>query len=516
MIVGEILGRSARRAPEKTAIVAGSLRMSYRALDAAANRFADALIDLGLRPGDKIAIMAPNLLAYPVAFFGAARAGVVLAHLSVRSTTADIAYMLDKAEVRLLVVAEEVAAAAVAATAEATGLRQVVVIGDATASGIAGAIGFDDFIAGRSEAPPDVVVRETDPVGITFTGGTTGKPKAVLVSHRARFVNNLTATVQFGVFEDDVAAAVTPLFHAAGLFIWFQLVILRGLTCVLLPNWDPETFMDAVEGEGVTAVFMVPTQIGDLIKHPCFDAARLANLRSIDFAGAPMPEAMMLEALEKLPNVLFTEHYGQSEAGPMAVRPARYLPEKLGSVGRVAVGVELAVVDSRGRPLPPGEIGDVVTRGEHLLLEYYKDPEQTAALFKSGDGWLWTGDVGVMDEDGFLTLLDRSKDMIVSGGENIYPKEIENALHAHPAVDQCAVFGIPDDRFGEAPAAHVVLNPGKSVSAEALIAFCAERVARHKRPRLIAFVDELPMTAIGKVKKHLLRAPYWQGRARRI
>lgn len=514
MLIGDILRCSAARLPQKTALIAGNAAMTYRELEAASNRFAHALTAHGLAKGDKAAILSANDIAYAVAYFGCAKAGVVLANMSIRSTAADIAGMLEQAEVRLLIVQAAFAATAAEALAQTDRIETVLAIGESDA--LPGATAFWDAIADRPATPPAVDIAPDDPLAITFTGGTTGRPKAVLVSHRARYANNVTGAIQMGVREYDLAAAVTPLFHTAGLYVWFQLCIMLGLTVVLMPGWDPEAFIAAAERHGVTAVFLVPTQIGDLIKNPAFDPGRLATLRSIDYAGAPMPLSVAEAAMAALPQTSFTEHLGQSETGPIAIRQAWHPREKLASVGCPAIGVETAVVDPGGRPVAPGEIGEVVTRGEHLLTEYYGDPEQTAALFRCGDGWLWTGDVATVDEDGFIYLLDRSKDMIISGGENIYPVEIENAIYAHEAVLECAVFGIPDERFGEVPAAHVVLKEGMVLEAEALVEFCAGRIARHKRPRLVRFVGALPKTAVGKIRKAEMRAPYWEGRDRRI
>ena len=217
-----------------------------------------------------------------------------------------------------------------------------------------------------------------------------------------------------------------------------------------------------------------------------------------------------------LPHASFTENYGQSEACPITIRCERHGDEKLGTVGKAASNAELGVVDKDGNLLPAGEIGDVVPRGLQVFDEYYNDPEETAAAFSLPDGWLLTGDVGFIDEDGFLTLVDRSKDMLVSGGENVYPAEIENALYQHEAVAECAVFGIPHERWGEVPAAHVVLSPGASVSEQELIDFCARRIARFKRPRIIKFVESLPKTPVGKIRKNELREPYWESQERNI
>jgi len=514
MLIGDILRRAATHFPDKTAIVAERTRLDYRALEAAANRFANALLARGLGKGDTIAILSSNSPEYAAVYFGAAKAGCVSAHLSTRATAVDVKLMLELAGARLLIVEEELAALAAEACKGIAGLDLVAVVGDP--GGIAGAVAFAELSADQPTNPPAVALAGSDPLAISFTGGSTGKPKAVLASHRARYMCNVTGAVEFDVDERDLAAVALPLYHTAGLFVWYQFAVLLGLSCVFMRRWDAADFVDIVERHGVTAVMLVPTQLRDLVEHPDAGGPRLATLRAVNYAGSPIPLAVIERARELFPQVAFVEHLGQSETGPIAVRPPWYPPEKLGSVGREAFGVETHVFGPDGKPVAPGEIGEVVTRGEHLMMEYYGDPEQTAALYKCGGGWLWTGDLARRDEDGCIWLVDRSKDMIISGGENIYPKEIEIALQQHPAVAECAVFGIPDERFGEAPAAHVVLRDGVQAATAELVEFCGQRLARHKRLRLVEIVDALPKTAIGKIQKHLIRAPYWAGRERKI
>ncbi len=515
MLTGEMLRRSAERVPKRTAIVGGGERLDYRTLDRDANRFAHALIAAGLDKGDKIAIMAPNLPQYPVVHFGAAKSGCVLVHLSVRYTADELAYVLNKAVVELLVVAQGLLDVVAAVRGRVSRLRRVVAIGGRRA-GAPGTVIFPDFIADHPAEPPALALDDDDPFAMTYTGGTTGFPKGVLVSHRSRSHSVPMAGPEFGLDEGDIFGVITPLFHTAGLFVWYQPLVALGATCVFLERWEPRAFVEMVERERVSAVFLVPTQLNDVVELPGLDTTKLSSLRKIGFAGAPMPLALIESLLELFPEVAFTEHYGQSETGPVTVKPASRLREKIASIGRPALGVEARVVDAEGRPVAPGEIGEIVTRGDHLLCEYFDEPEQTAALYKSGGGWLWTGDLATVDEDGFFSLVDRSKDMFITGGENVYPAEVENALYGHQAVAECAVFGIPHQRLGEVAAAAVVLRPGARVAADELIEFCAARIARFKRPRRVDFVDTLPKTAIGKVQRNRLREPFWRHRERRL
>ncbi len=515
MLSGEMLRLTAERVPKRMAIVCGAERLDYRTLDRDANRFAHALMAAGLRKGDKVAIMAPNLAQYPVVHFGAAKSGCVLVHLSVRYADDELAFVLNKAEVELLVVDHGLLDVVARVRERLSRPRRLVVIGGEGARA-PDAVTFSDFLAGQPAAPPALELGEDDPFAMTYTGGTTGLHKGVLVSHRCRALTMVQASVEFGLDERDIVGVITPLFHTAGLFVWYQPVVVLGATCVFLERWDAQAFVAMVERERVTAVFLVPTQLGDVVELPELDRARLASLAKIGFAGAPMPLPLMETLLELFPEVAFTEHYGQSETGPVTVKPPWRLREKIASIGRPVIGVEARVVDAAGRPVAPGEIGEIVTRGDHLLCEYFREPEQTAALYKSGGGWLWTGDLATVDEDGFFTLVDRSKDMFITGGENVYPAEVENALYGHQAVAECAVFGIPHQRLGEVAAAAVVLKPGSHVAADELIEFCAARLARFKRPRRVDFVDALPKTAIGKVRRNLLREPFWRDRERRI
>ena len=517
MLTGEFLRLSARRAPERTALTDGDRRLTYRELDAEANRLAHALLHLGADRDTRVAIMSSNRPEYAVAYFGAARAGVPLAHISTRCTTENLIYMLELIGAEILFFENRSTALVEQARANSPRLKHVICLDPSqNGEGSFDARSVYDLIAPTAITPPDIEIRDTDPLGITFTGGTTGLPKAVLVSHRARAATAYAAAVDFGLVESDIVAATTPLFHCAGLFVWFAPAIMLGATVVTLPGWDVEQFIEATEREGITAAFFVPSQLNDLVTHPAFSAKRLRTLKNIGYAGAPMGRSLLARVQAALPNAAFTENYGQSETCPLTVRRPEHGAARLGTVGRPAFNVELKVVDAKGGPVAAGRIGEIVTRGEQLFEGYYGDPEQTRAAFPRADGWLWTGDLGFLDEDGFLTLVDRSRDMLVSGGENIYPAEIENALYGHPAVAECAVFGIPHDHWGEVPAAHVVVADGRTVTEDELIDYCAGRVPRHKRPRLVRFVDTLPRTAVGKIRKNVLREPYWQGRERKI
>ncbi len=521
-----MLRRSAQRFPGKTAVMRDAVRISYAELDSRANQIAHALLALGLAKGAKVAILSRNLPEYAVAFFGVARSGCVLVNVSVLYAPDELAWVLQKADVEILLFDAMFLEKVRQVVPLCQNIRQFVRIDSPdTLSDSASPhawpqdqpapTAFERFIAPLPTALPTVMLDENDPFCMTYTGGTTGRPKGVLCSHRARAVTAHTVALEEALDERDTVAIVTPMFHVAALNIMFQPAILVGATVTLVTPWSPEKFMATCARDAVTAAFMVPTQANMLVSHAQFDAAALATWRKLSFAGAPMPDWVQVELRKKLPALALTQIYGQSEMGVLTSLRHWYLPAKLGSIGRQAYNVDVGLFDLAGKPVAPGEMGEIASRGDNLMLEYYNEPEQTAAFYKFPEllpGWGFTGDVGTIDADGFITLIDRAKDMLISGGENVYPKEIEDVLYLLPEVAECAVFGVPDEKFGELPAAYLQLKAGTTLTEAQVLAHVEAKLARLKRPRLIKFVSEFPKTPIGKIQKNVLKEPYWQGR----
>lgn len=514
MLTGEMLHRSSRRFPQKPAIFCDGNQITYADLNSQANQLANRVLTLGLAPATKVAIVSRNLAEYGIVFFGVARSGCVLTNVSVLYAAAELQFVLNKADVEVLIYDQAFTEKVRAVRDALPGITSYIQIGDGPL--LDGAVEFYDWIGGGSEKAPDIALSEEAPFCMTYTGGTTGRPKGVLCSHRARAITAHTVMVEEGLDETDTVGIVTPMFHVAALNIMFQPAILAGATTTLLPKWSPEAFVEMVESRAMTACFMVPTQVAMLLNSPAFDVDRLRTWRKLSFAGAPMPDWVQHALRERLPDLLLTQIYGQSEMGVIAVLRDWYLPEKLGAVGRQPYNVDVRVVRPDGSDVVPGEIGEVVSRGENLMLRYYGEPEQTKEFFKLDDGWGWSGDVATIDADGFITLIDRSKDMMICGGENVYPKEIESVIFELPAVAECAVFGVPDDKWGEVPIAYVSLQPGAGLTEDALIEHCTNRLARFKRPRQVRFVTDFPKTPIGKIQKTVLRDAYWQDQEKKI
>lgn len=513
MLTGDMLRRSARRFPDKTAIVYRGpedvRRIGYRALDQDADRLANALLALGLAKGATVAMLARNLPEYATVFFGVARSGLLLNNISVLYAPEELVWVLNKSRTEVLIVDAAFADKVAAIRKDCLQIRTFITIGDRA---LPQATPLRQFIEGASATAPEVALDERDAFCMTYTGGTTGRPKGVLMNHRAREITAHTVVVEERLTDADVVGIVTPLFHVAALNIMFQPAVLVGATSVFLTPWSADAWLDAVEQEKVSAAFMVPTQANALVMHPALETRDLSSWNKLSFAGAPMPDWVQKELMRRLPGLKLTQIYGQSEMGVIAALPPAWLPQKLGSVGRQPYNVDVAVLRPDGTPTAPGEIGEVASRGENLMMCYFDEPQQTSDFFKLGNGWGLSGDVGTVDEDGFITLIDRAKDMLISGGENVYPKEIENVLYQLPQVAECAVFGIPDDKWGEVPAAYLLLKPGSTLGEAEVVAQCEAKLARLKRPRLVKFVDSFPKTAIGKIQKNLLKEPYWEGR----
>jgi acyl-CoA synthetase (AMP-forming)/AMP-acid ligase II len=515
----ELLARAAGRWPARTAVVYRDARMTFRALDRAASHLAQALIAAGLGAGHMVAIFSPSRLEYPIFHMGAARANTLQAHLSIRYSAEELVHVINRIEAEAVFVDAALLDNLRAARPCCPSIETIVVMGAAGALR-SGEIGWDAFHAGVDDAAPRLSIRAEDPFCITFTGGTTGLPKGVLATHGARSYAAQALLAPFEIEPGDIGVLGTPMFHLAGLGSWFAPAMTGGATLVLMPRWDPAAFIETVARERATMGFMVPTMLNGVVNDPSFAPQRLASLRLFNYGGSPMPIPLLDRVLEALPHIGMLDHYGQSEGGALCYRPPESARRKPASNGLPFDWVEVAFMDAEGHRLPEGEggesaVGEICVKGPQVCTGYWREPDLTKALFTE-DGWLRTGDIGYRDADGYIFLVDRAKDMIIAGGENIYPAEIENALFQHPAVRECAVFGIPDEHWGEVPAAHVVLGEPGKVTAEALAEFVATRIARHKRPRVVKFVDSLPKTAIGKVQKNLIRKPYWEGRARPI
>ena len=482
------------------------------------SRLAGALKGLGVGAGERVAILALNSDRYTEFLSAVWWAGAVVVPMNIRWTAAENAYSLENSEAAVLFVDRAFAPMVREIQAAAPGVTQLVFCDDGPPPD--GMTAYEALIEGGAPCP-DAEAGGEDLAGLYYTGGTTGFPKGVMISHRALWYNNLVTAKILNIEPEHVILHAAPMFHMADSCQGGAASIV-GATHAYIPRFDPEAAMAAIETHGVTHTVMVPTMIAMLLRHQGFAPERLKSLRVIGYGGSSIPRGVLAEALEKLPHVGFTQLYGQTEMAPVVtVLPPGYhrlegeRSGKLASAGRPVPGCEVRIVDETGADAAPGEVGEIVARSPGAMHGYWRLEEQTAATLQ--DGWVRTGDGAYRDEDGFIFIVDRMKDMIVTGGENVFTAEVESAISTHPAVAEVAVIGIPSDRWGEEVHAIVVLRAGQALTIAEIVAHCRPLIANYKHPRSLTVRSEtLPLSGAGKVLKRDLRAPFWEGHSRRV
>jgi long-chain acyl-CoA synthetase len=493
--LGIILQASAQERRDHIALKLGERVVRYGELDRAARGIATSLRARGLQPGDKVALLVPNVPEFSMAYFGILYAGCTVVPLNVLLTAPEITYHLQDSEARLLIAHPLFAEAAKRGAADAD-VPVVWSAADADAP---------ESLAAMAEAAPTAlaITQATDTAVILYTSGTTGKPKGAELTHSNLFLNCAFVVPRLvPIGPDNVALGTLPLFHSFGQTCIQNASIAVGGSVTLLPRFTPEDAFEILERDRVTLFAGVPTMYFALLHHPGGAQRDLSNLRFCMTGGAAMPVEVM-KAFEARYPVKILEGYGLSETSPAASFNVPDRPRHPGSIGYPVWGVELAIFDEGGRALADGEAGEIVIRGHNVMKGYWKRPDATKDAIR--DGWFHSGDVGIRDPDGSYRIVDRKKDMIIRGGFNVYPREIEEVLYAHPAVLEAAVIGVPHESHGEEVKAVVALRPGQSLSQEALIAYCKERLAAYKYPRSVAFVATLPKGPTGKILKRELK-----------
>ncbi len=518
MQVTRLLNQAVAARPSGTATVFGERCRTWREIGDRVPRLASALERLGGGGGARVAALAMNSDRYLELFFAIPWAGGAFAPLNVRWSVPENAYALADSGAAILFVDEHFLDAAIQLKARSDTLTHLVFMGDGQAP--SGMLSYEALI--ESHAPIDDRDRRDDDLYVIFyTGGTTGHPKGVALSHRAIVFGAVSYLAILPTMEDLTHLYVPGFFHFAGASpVWY--VTMAGGTHAILSKFDPQTTMQAIGQHRVTNINLLPTMVNMIMHHPDFEEHDLSSLQTCIYGGSPMPEALMHLAMRRLPTWRFQQVYGSTETGGFAttLRWREHLHDgtkarRLKSAGQPAPGYEVRVVDAAGSPVPTGVLGEIAVRADMLMTGYLNQPEATAAALRNG--WMHTGDAGYLDEDGFLYVADRVKDMIITGGENVYSVEVERALFTHPAVREAAVIGVPDDRWGERVHAIVVLKPDLQATADELVAHCRSLIGGYKVPRSVEFRDApLPTTPVGKVQKNVLREPFWRGRSRKI
>jgi long-chain acyl-CoA synthetase len=501
--IGDSLRRTAARQPDKVALIEGDRRLTYRELDARCNRFANYLIGLGLKKGDAVATLCLNTSELLIVSYGIAKAGMVWVPINVLLVGEQLQYILNHVEARLVVADDELLVRS-RADIEAVCPRILVI----QAAGMPAPAGesFTEALQGQSDTEPVVDIHERDVAQIMYTSGTTARQKGVAISHLGVYVSTLANIIEMDVKRDDVTAAVMPIFHCAQHALVASFLH-RGATVVIMRRFEPEAFMRAVGEHKLSWIFLLPMMFRAVLDHPRRKEFDLSSLRYCLYAMQPMDRATLMRLTDEIcPN--FALASGQTETYPASTcfKPEYQLSKPGPYWGSPSMIDDMAIMDDSGQLLAQGLTGELVVRGPNVMMEYYKDPEATAEASKFG--WHHTGDLCYMDADGLVVFVDRKKDMIKSGGENVASITVETTLLGHPKVANVVVVGLPHAHWGEAITAFVVLKPGESATAEELIAFCKTRLGRHEIPKAVIFMQQLPMTATGKLQKNVLRSEY--------
>jgi acyl-CoA synthetase (AMP-forming)/AMP-acid ligase II len=511
------LHRALRDCPDAEAVTAGELRFTYAAFVDRVARLAGALRSLGLQPGDRVGMLALNSHRYFEYFFAAWWAGGVINPVNIRWSPKEVAYSLDDCDTRILLVDETFAPLIPTSRELSASLQTVVYAGDGRAP--EGTFDYETLLA-AAKPLPDAGRGGDDLAAVMYTGGTTGRPKGVMLSH-----HNLTSNVANSLAAvprppGAVAVIAAPVFHIGGCALALQNIITHR-RAVIIPMFEEIAVLRAIQDERATGIFLVPSMLKRVIEHPRFHEFDVSSLAMMIYGAAPIDGALLERAMAAFPRAEFFQAYGMTECSPTITSlPAEaHSPEGvarglLRSAGRPLPGVEVRIVDPEGREVPVGTVGEIAARGATVMRGYWNRPKETAAAVR--DGWMHTGDGGYVDAEGYLYVVDRIKDMIITGGENVYSAEVENAISSHPDVSMSAVIGIPDDEFGERVHAVVVPRPGTAPNERAIVEHCRSLIGGFKCPRSIEFRDQLPLSAAGKVLKHELRAPFWNGRTRRV
>ena len=505
MYLTQGLHRAVQQRPNAVATITGERRTTFAELKGRVARLAGGLQELGISSGDRVAYLGLNSDRFHEFYLTTFWAGAAVNPINTRWSAAEIAYSLEDSGSEVLFADETILPRHDEIRSRQTPIRHLVWVGEGDAP--AGMVEYEQLL--DAKAIEDTRRGGGDLAGLFYTGGTTGFPKGVMLTHGNLVTGAMGSAIQGFVNPGATFLHAAPMFHLADLAAW-TIVTLTGGTHVTVPTFAPTAVFDAIQRHGVTETVMVPAMLQLLVDAPDLKDHDLSSLRHIGYGGSPIPEAVLHRARAALPGVTFCQAFGQTELSPITtlLLPEEHEGPLLRSAGRAAPHAEVGIADETDRLLPTGEVGEIVARGAHVMAGYWNKPEETAAALRGG--WMHTGDAGYLDEAGYLFVVDRVKDMIITGGENVYSAEVENAIAQHSAVASCAVIGLPDEKWGERVHAVVVLRHGAAGSADDIREHAKRLIAGYKCPKSIDFVTSLPISSTGKVLKRELRAGYLQ------
>ena len=518
MYLTQGLRRATKLTPNSIACISEKRQLTWTEFQDRIARLAGALHKLGLKTEDRVAMLSLNSDRYAEYYYGTFWAAGLVVPMNIRWSIPEHVYSIKDSEARFLIVDDTFADAGAAIAEQCKSVEFLIFAGDGKTPD--GMLNYEELVAEAAPAE-DAVRNGEDPAGIFYTGGTTGFPKGVLLPHRALWTSAMCFGTGVGMTSQDRTLHAAPLFHIAGSAMLFSLTTFGG-SHAFIPGFEPTVFLKGVTAFKPTITLLVPTMIGMLLQSPDLEKTDTSGLGRLIYGASPISQAILKEAMEKMPESKFIHAYGQTELAPLVtLLGAEYhelegpKAEKLKSVGLPVVAVEVEIVDAQSNEVPRGTVGELRVRGATSMHGYWNKPEQTAEILK--DGWVHTGDGGYMDEDGFIYIVDRVKDMIITGGENVYSAEVENAIMQYPGLAECAVIGIPDEKWGEAVHAIIVPREGENPDPDAIISHCRDLIAGFKCPHSVDIrAEPLPKSGAGKIQKFELRGPYWEGRDRQV
>ncbi len=517
MVVGDIIRRNARRYPEKLAWIFREHRLTWRETNERVNRFCHSLLDLGLVKGERVAVFSKNSHQFTETWFALAKNGLIGITPNYRLGGKELAFIINDSEASTVIVSDEYVELIRSILPNVPGVKHLIGIGGR--HGLP--LDFENMVRGGSPEEPNVPVDEGDIRLLMYTSGTTGVPKGAVWTHKSSITPYWDLIIAANLTNEDVNMNVLPLCLAGGNMTCMTFCF-RGATNVILQEFDPKQIFEAMEQEKVTATTLVPTMIINLINHPAIRNYDLSSLRKVMYGSAPISVEVLKQAMKAF-RCDFIQCYGATESNAFSgyLLPEDHIIEgtekqrkRLASCGHEAIWAEQRVVDEQGQDVSGDDLGEIVIKGDGVIKEYWKAPEKTRETIK--DGWWHSGDMAKVDEEGYIYIVDRKIDMIISGAINIYPREIENILYSHPAVKEAVVIGVPDTEWGEVVKGVVQLKEGLQASEQELIDFCKQHLASYKKPKSIDFVDQFPVGTGGKILKRLVREPYWKGMERKV
>lgn len=525
MILGDTLGRPFRLFPRKKAIVCGEKRWTYQEFYNRIHCLSSSLKSLGIEKGDRVAILHPNCHVFLESYYAIAQIGAISVPINYRLSPQEIAFILQDSESKILI-ADSIFKSLIEKVLEKDReIKKILWAGEGEVPENLLSLDYEKLIRQRNfTLLPEPLIQEEDIAQIYYTSGTTGRPKGVMLTHKNVTTHALSAIAEIQLTDNDVWIHVAPLFHLADAWATWAITWVGG-THIMVREFEPKKVLEMIEKEGVTLTNLIPTMINLMIHHPEVGQFDYKRLRVLLSGGAPIAPEVVRKIVETF-KCEYIQTYGMTETSPYLT--LSILKDHLkglskedqlqfkSKTGREFIGIRLKVVNEQGEEVQKDgkEVGEIIVKGDTVMRGYWKLPEETEKSIK--EGWLYTGDLAVIDEEGYITIVDRKKDMIVTGGENVYSTEVENVLYTHPAILECAVIGVPDQKWGETVKGIVVLKSGEKATEQEIIQFCKERIASYKAPKSIDFMDSLPKTGSGKIHKKVLKEKYWKGYEKRV